>query len=123
MAGTSAIAQNKIMLSILFILAIALVPPVLTVLLRNRMERHAQERLRAAIAAAERRQLQQLLRLSNDHQYVEGIGSLIGDFTCRYNARSPYVRCAVNPSGPCETCRFYESNIQLPQDFSRSNTP
>jgi type II secretory pathway pseudopilin PulG len=113
MAENGGIAQNKIMLSILLILVLALMPPLLTWLLSKRMERRAQERLRAAIAAAERRQLQQLLRRSNDHQYVEGIGSLIGDFTCRYNARSPYIRCAVNPSGPCESCRSYESNLQL----------
>lgn len=33
---------------------------------------------------------------------------IIGDATCRYNAQSELMRCAVNPSGPCEGCRFYE---------------
>lgn len=33
---------------------------------------------------------------------------MIGDATCRYNARSELVRCAVNPSGPCTNCRSYE---------------
>lgn len=33
---------------------------------------------------------------------------VIGDATCRYSARSELVRCAVNPEGPCEGCRFYE---------------
>lgn len=33
----------------------------------------------------------------------------IGDTTCRNNARSPYIRCAVNPCGPCEGCGSYES--------------
>ncbi|MGK7930303.1 MAG: DUF6464 family protein [Microcystaceae cyanobacterium] len=32
----------------------------------------------------------------------------IGDITCRYNARSPYLRCAINPCGPCEGCSSYE---------------
>ena len=31
-----------------------------------------------------------------------------GDATCRFNARSAFVRCAVNPAGPCEGCRSYE---------------
>lgn len=31
----------------------------------------------------------------------------IGDLRCRFNARSPYLRCAVNPLGPCETCQAY----------------
>ncbi|NJO40963.1 MAG: hypothetical protein HC865_10000 [Cyanobacteria bacterium RU_5_0] len=33
---------------------------------------------------------------------------VLGDATCRYNAHSELVRCAVNPIGPCKTCRFYE---------------
>lgn len=35
----------------------------------------------------------------------------IGDISCRYNARSPYLRCATNPNGPCEGCLHYESRI------------
>lgn len=37
-----------------------------------------------------------------------GINQRIGDTTCANNARSPYLRCAVNPCGPCEDCKFYE---------------
>jgi hypothetical protein len=33
---------------------------------------------------------------------------VLGDATCTYNARSEIVRCAVNPTGPCEGCRYYE---------------
>jgi hypothetical protein len=33
---------------------------------------------------------------------------VVGDATCRYNARSELVRCAVHPTGPCEGCRFYQ---------------
>ncbi|MBD2775675.1 DUF6464 family protein [Iningainema tapete] len=33
---------------------------------------------------------------------------VVGDASCRYNAHSEIIRCAVNPEGPCETCRFYE---------------
>jgi hypothetical protein len=100
------------MLEVFLILAIGLIPSALTFLLRHRMEVRAQERLRAAIAVAERRQLQRLLSLPPDHHYVEGMGSFIGDFSCRYNAHSPYIRCAINPTGPCDSCRHYESTIQ-----------
>jgi Family of unknown function (DUF6464) len=31
---------------------------------------------------------------------------VIGDATCKYNARSTLLRCAVHPIGPCEGCRF-----------------
>ncbi len=28
----------------------------------------------------------------------------IGDPRCKYNALSPEIRCAINPSGPCDGC-------------------
>ena len=31
-------------------------------------------------------------------------GWVIGDPSCRFNARSPLLRCAVLPQGPCERC-------------------
>ncbi|MBF2028643.1 MAG: hypothetical protein IGS48_18075 [Oscillatoriales cyanobacterium C42_A2020_001] len=33
---------------------------------------------------------------------------VLGDASCQFNARSELVRCAVNPTGPCGGCRFYE---------------
>ncbi|MEM8827854.1 MAG: DUF6464 family protein [Cyanobacteria bacterium P01_G01_bin.19] len=32
----------------------------------------------------------------------------IGDTDCANNARSPYIRCAINPEGPCEDCVHFE---------------
>ncbi|MFZ0408828.1 MAG: DUF6464 family protein [Cyanobium sp.] len=32
---------------------------------------------------------------------------VIGDPSCRFNARSPLLRCAVMPDGPCECCSHY----------------
>lgn len=32
----------------------------------------------------------------------------IGDARCRFNARSELIRCAVNPDGPCQGCRYFE---------------
>ena len=32
---------------------------------------------------------------------------VIGDPSCRFNARSPLLRCAVMPDGPCECCAHY----------------
>ncbi len=29
---------------------------------------------------------------------------VIGDPSCRFNARSPLLRCAVLPAGPCDRC-------------------
>jgi hypothetical protein len=36
-------------------------------------------------------------------------GWVIGDPTCRFNALSPLLRCAVFPEGPCERCGSYQS--------------
>jgi Family of unknown function (DUF6464) len=35
---------------------------------------------------------------------------VIGNATCGFNAHSEIIRCAVNPLGPCESCRDYESS-------------
>jgi Family of unknown function (DUF6464) len=34
--------------------------------------------------------------------------SFIGDTTCKYNALSSEIRCAVNPDGPCKGCQYFE---------------
>ena len=36
-------------------------------------------------------------------------GWVIGDPACRFNARSPLLRCAVLPDGPCERCSAFEA--------------
>jgi hypothetical protein len=33
---------------------------------------------------------------------------VVGEASCCFNARSELIRCAVNPSGPCNSCRYYE---------------
>jgi len=35
---------------------------------------------------------------------------VLGDANCHFNARSELIRCAVNPEGPCDRCRFYEKS-------------
>jgi len=37
--------------------------------------------------------------------------NVIGNANCRFNARSEIMRCAVNPEGPCEGCRYFEALI------------
>ena len=32
--------------------------------------------------------------------------------TCRFNAHSAFLRCAVNPSGPCSECNDYEPKVE-----------
>jgi hypothetical protein len=91
----------------LLIFAIGLTPSVLSLWLMRQADARAQERLRLAIESVAFRGLP-TLRLPADQHYVEGVGYIIGDFTCQYNARSSYIRCAINPSGPCEGCSHYQ---------------
>ncbi|MBW4649404.1 MAG: hypothetical protein KME06_12070 [Kastovskya adunca ATA6-11-RM4] len=106
------------MLEVILIFILGLIPPVLSLWGMHRAKTRSQARLRAATRAASvspglstaatfpRNQV------PPDRYYLDGVGYLVGDITCRYNARSPDIRCAVNPSGPCEECHHYE-----PKDF------
>lgn len=40
----------------------------------------------------------------------------IGDTSCINNAHSPYIRCAINPDGPCDGCKHYEKRHHRDQD-------
>ena len=97
------------MIETILVIIVGLLPPLLSLWFMRRAETRAQNRLRAALAAVERRGMRTIQRVSADQQYIEGIGFLTGDITCRFNARSPHLRCAVNPIGPCQDCRYYES--------------
>jgi hypothetical protein len=50
-----------------------------------------------------------------DYHFVEGLGYIIGDLSCQFNARSPYLRCAINPAGPCKECPAYQS-LHFPEE-------
>lgn len=98
------------MLESLAIVALGIIPAMFSILIMRKAETQARERLQTAMNAATQQSLRQFhYSLSTEHQYVEGIGYLMGDMTCRFNARSAYLRCAVNPGGPCKGCPYYES--------------
>jgi hypothetical protein len=96
------------MLTTLFIIFVGLTPSLLWLWVMRQVDARAQERLRLAIEAAAARGLPGIC-LEPEHQYIEGLGYIIGDLTCRYNARSSHIRCAVNPSGPCDGCSHYQA--------------
>lgn len=92
----------------LLVFAIGLIPPLISVLVMRQAAPRARERLRLAMEQGAII-VGQTSHLSPEMQYIEGVGQLIGDITCRFNARSAYLRCAVNPEGPCQGCRYYEA--------------
>ena len=96
---------------VVFLILVGLVPPVLSVWASYRAERRMVDRLDLAMESGQYSAISPWRLRDPDEHYIDGIGLVIGDITCQLNARSPYIRCAVNPSGPCEGCRSYEGRI------------
>ncbi|MCT7948376.1 DUF6464 family protein [Ancylothrix sp. C2] len=95
------------MLEIVLIFTIALTPPLVSLWKWRQTERTVGARLLAARQSASLRRLP-AVRGSTELYNPVLIAQQVGDATCRFNARSPYIRCAVNPDGPCEGCRHYQ---------------
>lgn len=95
------------MLETIFVFVLGLTPPILSLWMMKR----AKNRMRARLLAVRQQpvvRVPQRNQIPPDRYYLEGVGYLIGDITCQFNARSAYMRCAVNPSGPCENCLHYQ---------------
>jgi hypothetical protein len=94
-------------LEAILVFVLGLTPSVISVWMMRRAKERAQARLRAAMQASAARVIQRN-QILPDQYYLEGVGYLIGDITCQFNACSAYIRCAVNPSGPCDECHHYQ---------------
>jgi hypothetical protein len=106
-------------LKTLLVIIVGLLPSLFSLWVIRKTHSRTSIRMRQAA----RNSFRTPLRESNtptesDRYYLEGVGYLIGDISCKYNARSGYMRCAVNPSGPCQDCRHYE-----PKELSISEKP
>lgn len=95
------------MLTAILILVVGLTPSLLSLWCLRQARAENQARLQQSLEAARYRSTLRPPRPADQH-YVEGVGLVIGNILCRHNARSPYLRCAVNPMGPCEDCRHFE---------------
>jgi Family of unknown function (DUF6464) len=101
----------------LVVIAVGFLPSLfsLWVIRKNRLRTHLRLRQAAMNPRTQGRQNSRteigdsLSSPLRDRYYLDGVGYLIGDISCQYNARSGHIRCAVNPTGPCEGCRYYES--------------
>ena len=90
------------------VLVLGLLPFIFSLVSMRRLETEAEAHLRQAIAASRQRQLQRVLR-DRDLTFTSTLVPL-GDPTCCNSAHSAYLRCAINPLGPCEGCLHYEAN-------------
>ncbi|MGD1952248.1 MAG: DUF6464 family protein [Leptolyngbyaceae cyanobacterium] len=102
------------MVIVVIVILIGLLPPALSVWATYRAERRNVNRFDLAIDSGHYPVIRPWRQHDPDEHYIDGIGLVIGDITCQLNARSPHIRCAVNPTGPCEGCRFYEGRTYDP---------
>ena len=102
------------------VIIVGLTPAVFSLVVGWYSRRHFQQSMHIAADYATQERLRQFARQSRnpDAHYVDGMGMVIGDITCRLNAKSPFLRCAANPQGPCEGCREYEAKEYEPLSFS-----
>ena len=100
------------MLKTVLVIAIGFLPSLFSLcLIRKNKARTRALLRRAAVTSSPRQSRSQNHHHQVDNQdryYLQGVGYLVGDSSCEDNARSGYIRCAVNPSGPCDGCRFYQ---------------
>ncbi|WP_392482018.1 DUF6464 family protein [Nostoc sp. C110] len=97
------------MLKTLLVIAVGFLPSLISLWAIRKTHERSRLRMRQAAMNFSVVQGRQNLRpIDSDRYYLEGVGYLIGDISCKFNARSGYMRCAVNPDGPCNGCRHYE---------------
>ncbi|WP_341531259.1 DUF6464 family protein [Nostoc sp. UHCC 0302] len=97
------------MLRTLLVIAVGFLPSLFSLWVMRKTQLRTRARLRqAAMSFPVVRVRQNERPIESDRYYLEGVGYLIGDISCKFNARSGYIRCAVNPDGPCNGCRYFE---------------
>ncbi|MEX0268145.1 DUF6464 family protein [Leptolyngbyaceae cyanobacterium UHCC 1019] len=101
-----------VMFEAIAIFLVGFIPGSLSCVIMRKVQIRMRQRTYTAMVSPGRRYRPHPYLEAMDYCYVEGLGYMLGDITCQFNARSPYLRCTVNPSGPCKECPHYES-IQL----------
>ncbi len=96
------------MFEILLIFLIGITPYLISLWILHKLEARTRERLNSVRLVVNYREITGISSQA-EQRYIEGVGYIIGDITCKFNARSSQVRCAVNPLGPCKDCRDYQS--------------
>lgn len=96
------------MLIILIIFIVGFTPALISAWISLRARHRFQGQLEWALETTAQRGVSAYCDRNPDVHYTEGLGYVIGDISCQMNARSPYLRCAINPLGPCTTCPNYQ---------------
>lgn len=101
------------------IFTVAIMPAIATVFALRRQKTQTVARARLAQQVSQRLSAHRSGRspIPDDPEalYIPGVGFVIGDISCQFNGRSPFLRCAINPCGPCADCHNYHP-ISNPQN-------
>lgn len=82
--------------------------PLFYLLWLRKAKQRLESRLRIASSVTALRHRSNRRQPNRRQPRPETSHAFIGDETCYFNARSTYIRCAVNPEGPCEACSHYQ---------------
>ncbi len=93
------------------IFVIGLTPAIVSAWLSVRADQAEKSSDTSAMATGLSQGMLKLIDGNTDMHFIEGLGYMMGDITCEQNARSPYLRCAVNPMGPCDGCSSYAPKV------------
>ncbi|MDJ0743158.1 MAG: DUF6464 family protein [Xenococcaceae cyanobacterium MO_167.B27] len=97
-------------IKLVFLLLLSLLPSVGYLLVYRKLKQQWEARLERVRWMAQFSYLSYGTNVTDSHLLGEELAvSYIGDLSCIYNARSPYIRCAVNPCGSCQDCPYYRS--------------
>jgi hypothetical protein len=103
-------------LKTLLVIAIGFLPSLFSLWMIRKTRLRTRLRMRQAAMNLSGVRVRPIRIVEGDRYYLEGVVYLIGDISCKFNAQSGYIRCAVNPSGPCQGCRYYESKELAAQE-------
>ncbi|BAU64054.1 hypothetical protein STA3757_14230 [Stanieria sp. NIES-3757] len=100
---------NSLVIKLALILLLSILPSLISIFILHRVKQRWQSRLTRVRLMTD--YTSRNSSFGDDlfgHFYEYNLDSL-GDLSCRYNAHSPYIRCAVNPDGPCQDCIHYQA--------------
>ena len=113
---------SDFVIKLALILLLSILPSLIYLLIFRKVKKRWQTRLRRAQIATTyylpERLHRDIDRYSRDSysRYSDrrrpATKYFIGDTSCINNAQSPYIRCAVNPEGPCDGCTHYEKRFK-----------
>jgi hypothetical protein len=99
--------SDNFVIKLVLILFLSILPSLIYLLIFHQVKQRWRSRLRRAQIITNYHQRAQLHNYFGDRRRAT-TKYFLGDQNCQNNAHSPYIRCAINPSGPCDQCSHYE---------------